>query len=98
MFIGGGLGSTAGGIKIFRRLVMLRAAGLAIVSMRLPTHAVVKLQISGRNVDRQGLTQALGIIACFLAVTVVSSFAFLLHAGECPFRRIARVRLPPGSG
>jgi trk system potassium uptake protein TrkH len=82
MFIGGGLGSTAGGIKIFRLLVTLRAAGLAIVSTRLPTHAVVKLQVSGRNVDQQGLTQALGIIACFLAVTVVSWFAFLLHGHD----------------
>jgi len=82
MFIGGGLGSTAGGIKVFRLLVALRAAGLAIISTRLPTHAVVKLQVSGRTVDEQELTQVLGIIACFLGVIVVSWLAFLLHGHD----------------
>lgn len=82
MFIGGGLGSTAGGIKIFRLLVMLRAVGLAVVSTRLPAHAVVKLQVSGRNVDEQGLTQVLGLVACFLAVTGLSWLVFVLHGHD----------------
>jgi trk system potassium uptake protein TrkA len=51
MFVGGGLGSTAGGVKVLRFVVVLRAAGLAIMGARLLTHAVVKLQVSGRNVD-----------------------------------------------
>jgi trk system potassium uptake protein TrkH len=79
MFIGGGRGSTAGGIKVFRLVVILRMAGLALVSARLPPHAVVKLQVSGRNVDEQELFQTLGIVACFVVVTVVSWFAFLVH-------------------
>jgi trk system potassium uptake protein TrkH len=82
MFIGGGRGSTAGGIKVFRLVVVLRAATLAIVSARLPPHAVVKLQVSGRNVDEQELSQTLGIVTLFAAVTLASWFAFLLHGHD----------------
>jgi trk system potassium uptake protein TrkH len=82
MFIGGGRGSTAGGIKAVRLVIILRAAGLALVSTRLPPHAVVKLRVSGRNVDEQELSQTLGIVACFVVVTVVSWFAFLLHGHD----------------
>lgn len=82
MFVGGGLGSTAGGIKILRLAVILRAAGLAITSARLPPHAVVRLQVSGRSIDEPELTRALGVVACFAAVTAGSWFVFLLHGHD----------------
>ena len=82
MFVGGALGSTAGGIKVFRLVLILRAARLAITGARLPQHAVVKLQVSGRNIDEPELSRALGIVACFVAVMAASWFAFLLHGHD----------------
>jgi len=79
MFIGGGLGSTAGGIKVFRFAVLLRAAALAMLRTHLPAHAVVKFRVAGRPIDEAGLAQAMGVVACYVAVTFVSWYAFVLY-------------------
>lgn len=82
MFIGGGLGSTAGGIKVFRFAVLLRAAALAMLRAHLPTHAVVKFRVADRPIDETGLVQVMGVVACYAAVTLVSWFAFVLHGHD----------------
>jgi trk system potassium uptake protein TrkH len=79
MFIGGSLGSTAGGIKVFRLAVVLRAAGLAVLRARLPAHAVVNMRVAGRAIDHADLTQVVGVVACYVVVTVVSWFVFVLY-------------------
>jgi trk system potassium uptake protein TrkH len=79
MFIGGGTGSTAGGIKVMRLLLLLRIVAQAVQRPSLPAHAVVKLQVGGRRLSESGLLHAIGIVACFGGVILASWFAFLLH-------------------
>jgi trk system potassium uptake protein TrkH len=79
MFIGGGLGSTAGGIKVFRLLLVLKLLQLVVLRPALPAHAVVKTRVVDRAVDEAGLVQATGIVACFAAVTLVSWLVFVLY-------------------
>jgi len=79
MFIGGGAGSTAGGIKVFRLLLLMRIVAQAIQRPSLPTHAVATLRLDGHRVSDSGLLHALGIVTCFGVVVLVSWFAFLLH-------------------
>ncbi len=48
MGIGGGVGSTAGGIKILRLLIFLRLVQLLIQRSALPPQAVHKPKLAGR--------------------------------------------------
>jgi trk system potassium uptake protein TrkH len=82
MFTGGGLGSTAGGIKIFRLLILLRLIQLSMLRAALPPHAVAGLRVDGRRIDDAGLVQAVGIVACFAVVVLVSWLAFVLHGHD----------------
>jgi len=82
MFLGGGVGSTAGGIKVLRFMIMLRAAALAMFRAHLPAHAVAKLRVASRPIDEVELYQVMGIVASFAAVTLVSWFAFVLYGHD----------------
>jgi len=82
MFIGGGVGSTAGGIKVLRLLLLLKIFGQAIRRPGLPPHAVATLRIDGQPVGESGLLQAVGVVGCFAGVLVVSWFAFLLYGHD----------------
>lgn len=82
MFTGGGLGSTAGGIKIFRLLLLLRLIQLSILRPALPQHAVAGLRVDGRSIDDAGLLQAIGILACFAALVLLSWLAFVMHGHD----------------
>jgi trk system potassium uptake protein TrkH len=79
MFIGGGLGSTAGGIKVMRLLVLWRLAQLYVRRPALPPHAVADAAVNGRLLDEQDLRQAVGVVSVFIAVILVSWLAFLLY-------------------
>jgi trk system potassium uptake protein TrkH len=82
MFTGGGLGSTAGGIKIFRLLILLRLIQLSMLRPALPPHAVAGLRVDGRSIDDAGLAQAVGILACFAVVVLLSWLAFVMHGHD----------------
>lgn len=82
MIIGGGVGSTAGGIKVLRLLLLLRIVGHTIRRPALPPHAVATLRVDGRRIEESGLSQAIGVLGCFAGVILVSWFAFLLHGHD----------------
>jgi trk system potassium uptake protein TrkH len=77
MLIGGGVGSTAGGIKILRLLILLRLFQLAIQRTRMPRHAVVELRVGGHRMEPREVEHALLIIVLFVMVVVLSWLPFL---------------------
>jgi trk system potassium uptake protein TrkH len=79
MFVGGGVGSTAGGIKVMRLLLMARIAQLFVLRPALPRHAVVTTRLNGRGLEQDDLRQVLGIVTLFIAVILCSWAAFLLY-------------------
>jgi trk system potassium uptake protein TrkH len=79
MFIGGGVGSTAGGIKILRLLILLRLLQLLLQRTALPSHAVSTPQLAGRNLEGAEIQNALLLILLFIAVVLLSWIAFVLH-------------------
>ena len=79
MFIGGGQGSTAGGIKILRLLLMLRLLQVAVLRPALPPHAVVRPGLGERGQDDAYLRQALGVVGVFASVVLLSWAAFVAH-------------------
>jgi trk system potassium uptake protein TrkH len=80
MFVGGGLGSTAGGIKLLRALVLLRLVQLAIRRTMLAPHAVGgEARLGERKITENDIQQTLLLLALYVSATLVSWLAFLLH-------------------
>ena len=77
MFVGGGAGSTAGGIKLLRLLIALRLLQLLLLRSTQPAHAVAHLELEGRVVANEDIQNALLLILLFAAVIVISWLAFV---------------------
>jgi trk system potassium uptake protein TrkH len=78
MLIGGDVGSTAGGIKIIRLLVILGLLRLAMLRTALPPHAYADLRVTGRRLEPEALQRALAVILMFLLTAAASWLVFLL--------------------
>ena len=79
MTVGGSVGSTTGGIKLLRLLVLLRVIQLLIRRMGLPPHAVSQPRLGGRGLEAAEVLQILAVPTLFLVVVTVSAVPFLIH-------------------
>lgn len=77
MAVGGMLGSTAGGIKLLRLLIMLKMLQWLLRRLSMPGHAVAELRFGGRTVEGEELSRALLLILVFILVTGVSWITFV---------------------
>lgn len=90
MTIGGSIGSTAGGIKLLRLLVLLTVIQLLIRRMGLPRHAVAEPRLNGRPLDTDEMLHILVVPTLFLLVVTASLVPFLLH-GYAPLDALFEV-------
>jgi len=90
MFVGGGLGSTAGGIKVMRLLLLVRLVRQFVAQPALPQHAVVKTRVGGRLFEEADLRQGLGLVGLFMVAVLASWAAFLLF-GHAPLDALFEV-------
>lgn len=72
MFLGGSTGSTAGGIKIARHLILLKNFKRFILQARSP-NAVFQLKLNGNVVNDENNRNILSFISIYLLVFIVSS-------------------------
>ncbi len=79
MLIGGDVGSTAGGFKITRLLIVLRLLQLTIIRPSLPARAVVYPSAAGHRLDDDEIRATLGLVLLYGAVVLASWLGFLLH-------------------
>jgi trk/ktr system potassium uptake protein len=90
MLIGGSVGSTAGGLKLLRLLVLLRLTQFALRRTAMPTHAVVIPRLEGRNLEVGDIQRA--TIALFLLLVVtLASWAPFVAAGHAPLDSLFEV-------
>ena len=82
MFVGGSVGSSAGGIKLLRLLVLLRLVQLIILKTRLTPHAAVEMPIAGRSWSEDELVRILAVIGMFAAVVTGSWLPFLWYGHD----------------
>ncbi|WP_018969444.1 TrkH family potassium uptake protein [Rubritalea marina] len=73
MFMGGCSGSTAGGMKVSRLLVMLRSARFEVVKAFRP-HKVFKMQVNGNSIDANGRSQTVIFVCLYGFLVILSSF------------------------
>ena len=70
MTIGGTMGSTAGGIKIIRLLILVQLVRFAIRASGTPSHAVVEPRVDGQRIEARTLVE----VATFTALVAASVF------------------------
>lgn len=78
MFIGGSVGSTAGGIKLVRAWLSLKIVAYMIRSTRMSAHVVNPLRMEGRTVPVPVLLNTLTIVMLTLLIMTLSWLAFLV--------------------
>ncbi|KPK17336.1 MAG: hypothetical protein AMJ62_01380 [Myxococcales bacterium SG8_38] len=83
MIIGGSTGSTAGGLKIMRFLVLLTLMRWTIHRLMLPAEARIALKYAGTPIEAEPLRHLLGFIVAYLALLLAGSAA-LVFAGFNP--------------
>lgn len=77
MFLGGGVGSTAGGIKILRLLILAQVVYVFLQRASMPRQAVAGASLGGRRVEADEMQNAVGIVFVFLAFIAISWLLFV---------------------
>jgi trk system potassium uptake protein TrkH len=96
MVTGGSQGSTAGGLKLLRVLLIVRLVQWLIAQTRLPPHAVSAPTLAGARLEAPELLRAAAVIFAFLAVLVVSWLPFLAY-GYAPLDALFEVASATGT-
>ncbi|MEW6764391.1 MAG: potassium transporter TrkG [Pseudomonadota bacterium] len=82
MTIGGGLGSTAGGFKILRLLILMRLVQAVVQRAAMPPHAVHAPRLGDRRLTDEDLQRALLLILLFGVVIVLSWLPFVAYGHD----------------
>jgi trk system potassium uptake protein TrkH len=77
MLLGGGAGSTAGGIKILRLLVLLQVVNVFLQRAGMPKQAVAEASLGARRLEVEEIQNALTIVFLFLASIGISWLVFV---------------------
>lgn len=76
MFLGGSIGSTSGGIKIIRHLVLLKTIKKVMKGLMSP-HAVIPLRINGKAINETKVNSILNFIVFYLLIFVIGSIVLV---------------------
>jgi len=77
MFLGGGIGSTAGGIKILRLLILGRLLYIFLQRPSMPRQAIAEASLGRRRLETEEIQNALSIVFVFLASIGISWLVFV---------------------
>jgi len=77
MFLGGGVGSTAGGIKILRLFILVQLLYIFLQRPSMPRQAVAEASLGRRRLETDELQTALSIVFVFLASIGISWLVFV---------------------
>jgi len=81
MFVGGSAGSTGGGIKVIRWLVVLKAARRELLTTTRP-HVVRPVRLGGQVIDEDAIRAIFGFTFLYLLVFGVASVLIALDAAR----------------
>ena len=77
MLIGGSVGSSAGGMKLLRLLILLRLLQMILRRTGLSSHAVAEPTLAGQRLDDDDVIRALQLILLFIMIMVLSWIPFV---------------------
>ncbi len=90
MAIGGGVGSTAGGFKVLRLLIVLRVTQFMLQRTSMPPHAVVEPKLAGKALENREIERALLLVILFISTILLSWLCFLAY-GYAPLPALFEV-------
>jgi trk system potassium uptake protein TrkH len=90
MALGGSAGSTAGGIKIIRLLILFQLISLMIRRSAAPAHAIDETRLGQRKLDQQTLISTAMFVVIFIGCAALSWLPFLL-LGQQPLDSLFEV-------
>ena len=90
MFIGGELGSTAGGLKIFRLLILLSLVRLLVQQAAIPSSSRVVATLDGTPLQPAEINTVITLLVVYLLVILFSWAAFLVY-GHAPLDALFEV-------
>jgi trk system potassium uptake protein TrkH len=90
MLVGGGVGSTAGGFKILRLLILLRLLQILLHRTRLVEHAVVEYRLGETRIEPEEGLRALLVVVLYIGVVTLSWLPFAA-AGYDPLNALFEV-------
>jgi trk system potassium uptake protein TrkH len=79
MWVGGSVGSTAGGIKILRLIILTKLIHLVFIRFFLPREALTPLKVRGEVVEPGELLNLLTFVLLYLVVMFASMLILMLH-------------------
>lgn len=79
MWIGGSVGSTAGGIKILRLVILLKVVHLVFIRYFLPREALTPLKLGEDVIETEMVYNIFTFVFLYSLVLVGSSFLFMLY-------------------
>ncbi|MEM0360065.1 MAG: TrkH family potassium uptake protein [Candidatus Diapherotrites archaeon] len=77
MIFGASYGSTAGALKLWRVLIVLKAVRRQVYKALLPSKAVVPVRLGGRTVPDETVMAVLSYVAIYLLLFAVGMLAFM---------------------
>ncbi len=90
MLIGGGVGSTAGGIKLIRLMILLRLIQVVLQRTTMPSQAVHYPKLGGKILEDTEIQRVFILIMLFIGVIIISWFVFLMY-GYAPMNALFEV-------
>lgn len=90
MAVGGSIGSTAGGVKLLRVLIVVQLLRWLLLRSRTPARAVVEPRLAGERLRSEEVQQAVVVLASFAAASFASWLAFLA-GGQPPLDSLFEV-------
>lgn len=82
MAVGGSLGSTAGGLKLLRLIILVRTLGWAVSRVLLPDEARVPVKVQGTPVGTREVAHTAALLGAYLLLLFVCAVA--LAAADVP--------------
>jgi trk system potassium uptake protein TrkH len=77
MLVGGSVGSSAGGFKLLRLLIVLRVLQFTLRRLAMPPHAVAEPYLAGHKLETDDLLRALQLVLLFIGIVVASWLPFI---------------------
>lgn len=79
MLVGASLGSTGGGFKQLRLIIVLKGLKRSVLRHLLPKHAVKPVRLGGQALDEEEIGFAMALVLIYVIIVLVSTMAFTLY-------------------
>lgn len=96
MLVGGQLGSTAGGLKIMRLLMLWKLLWNRILTVSMPAHSELTSRLDGRRIEPQE-TEGVTILAMTILLVIGASWLAFLAYGHDPLNALFDVTSAVGT-